>query len=137
MAVSNGLNPTFDGVQLRTKKIYPDAVSSATASIPAHVVNVEVGAVVNDANDWIVLPPIANVPVGHTITIACNAGGNFEMRTPASSNTKINNEDCDGTKEYLCTDTDVVVVRSMGATAGWCATSLTNLGAVRTAVVPD
>lgn len=137
MALANSLNPFFAGIHLKSVKVNPDAVSSATASIPASAVSVTVGAVVNDANDWIVLPPIASVPVGHTITIACNAGGNFEMRTPASSNTKINDIDSDGTQEYLCTDTDTILVTSRGTTAGWVAVSLTKLGAVRTAVIPD
>lgn len=111
------------------------AAGSANLILPG-VQNVAVGAVVNDANDWITLPAIASVPIGHTIVIACNAGTNFELRTPASSNTKINDVDSDGTQEYLCTDTDVVVVRKATAT-GWVAQSLTKLGAVRTAVVPD
>ena len=96
-----------------------------------------VGAVTTDVNDWIVLPAIASVPIGHTIRIAANAGGNFEMRTPAASNTTINNVDADGgAAEYLVTDTDLVVVTKHTAT-GWIAVSYTNLGAVRTAVVPD
>lgn len=100
------------------------------------VTNVDVGAVVNDANDWLTLPAISSVPIGHTIRIACNAGGNFELRTPASSNTKINDVDADGSQEYLCTDTDVVIVTKR-TTTGWVAQSITKLGAVRTAVVPD
>ncbi len=44
--------------------------------------------------------------------------------------------DSDGTQEYLCTDTDVVVVTKR-TTTGWCAQSYTKLGAVRTAVIPD
>lgn len=116
--------------------INPAADSGAGSSITAGVTQVVVGAVTNDANDWIVLPAIASVGIGHQIRIACNAGGNFEMRTPASSNTTINGQDSDGTKEYLCTDTDVVFV-TKATTTGWIAQSLTSLGAVRTAVVPD
>lgn len=137
MAQSNSLNPSFDALSLRSQTVNPSNDSGSGSSIRKGVRSVTVGAVVNDANDWIVLPPIADVPVGHQIVIACNAGGNFEMRTPASSNTKINNEDSDGTKEYLCTDTDTIVVTSRGSTGGWMAVSYTNLGAVRTAVVPD
>lgn len=113
------------------------AADSGTGSsiLPGTTMAAVVG-VTTDANDWIVLPPIDDVPIGHTIRIAANAGANFEMRTPASSNTKINDVDSDGSQEYLCTDTDVVVVTKR-TTTGWCAQSLTKLGAVRTAVVPD
>ena len=117
--------------------INPAADSGAGSSITAGVTQFVVGAVTNDANDWIVLPAIASVGIGHQIVIACNAGGNFEMRTPASSNTKINDVDADGgAAEYLCTDTDVIFV-TKATTTGWVAQSLTKLGAVRTAVVPD
>jgi hypothetical protein len=59
------------------------------------------------------------------------------MRTPATGE-KINNVNCgDGSVEYLCTDTDVIRVIKVSNTQGWVAQSLTNLGAVRTAVVPD
>ena len=43
----------------------------------------------------------------------------------------------DGTQEYLVTSTDVVIVTKVDNTIGWVAQSITNLGAVRTAVVPD
>lgn len=134
MATPNGLNPNFEGLTFKSFKINPDAVSGAV--VPAGAKVVEVSTVVNDANDWIVLPPIADVPLGHTIVILCNAGTNFEMRTPASSNTKINDVDSDGTQEYLCTDTDIIYVTKR-TTTGWTAWSQTKLGAVRTAVVPD
>lgn len=117
--------------------INPAADSGAGSSITAGVTQVDVGAVTNDANDWIVLPPIADVGIGHAIRIACNAGTNFEMRTPAASNTKINDVDADGgAAEYLCTDTDLIIVTKR-TTTGWVAQSLTKLGAVRTAVIPD
>jgi hypothetical protein len=58
------------------------------------------------------------------------------MRTPASSNEKINNEDCDGTKEYLCTDTEIIKVVKISNTIGWMAHAYTAIGAVATAVVP-
>ncbi len=114
----------------------PNSSAGAGNSIPVGYQSVDVGAVTNDANDFIVLPAIASVPIGFCITIACNAGGNFELRTPASSNTKINDVDSDGSQEYLCTDTDIIIVRK-ATTTGWVAQSLTKLGAVRTAVVPD
>lgn len=136
MSIPNGLDPRLDGLFLNSFSVKPDAVSGARANIPSHVKSVSVEAVTNDANDWIVLPPLATVPLGHQIVILCSAGTNFELRTPASSNEKINDVDSDGTQEYLCTDTDTVIVTKISSTA-WIGQSLTKLGAVRTAVVPD
>lgn len=98
---------------------------------------VSVAGVTNDANDFVVLPSLSRVCNGHTITICCNAGANFELRTPASSGEKINNVDADGTQEYLCTDTDTLRVWKISDTDGWGGQSMTILGAVRTAVVPN
>jgi hypothetical protein len=67
----------------------------------------------------------------------CSAGGNFELRTPASSNEKINGQDSDGTKEYLCTDTEVLKVVKINNTVGWMGHAYSAIGAVVTAVVPD
>jgi len=114
----------------------PNSSAGAGNSIPVGYSSVAVGAVTNNADDFIVLPAIASVPIGFTINIACNAGGNFELRTPASSNTKINDVDADGSAEYLCTDTHLIRV-TKHTTTGWVAQSLTKLGAVVTAVVPD
>jgi hypothetical protein len=119
-----------------TQSVTPNSTEVAGNTILAATEFVDVGAVTTDANDFIVLPPIADVVIGTTIRIACNAGGNFELRTPAASNTKINDVDADGSQEYLCTDTDLVIVTKR-TTTGWVAQSLTKLGAVRTAVVPD
>ncbi|MBL9084202.1 MAG: hypothetical protein JNK76_20550 [Planctomycetales bacterium] len=126
----------IDDVEAGAFAATPAAAEGAGNMIPAGATAVAVGAVTNDANDFIVLPPIADVPIGHQIVIACNAGSNFELRTPASSGTKINDVDSDGTQEHLCTDTHLIVVRKHTAT-GWVAQSLTKLGAVVTAVVPD
>lgn len=134
---ANGLNPTYDAMMFGSEIIYPDAVSSKTATIKAGVRSVTVGTVVNNANDWITLPSLASVPDGHEITVLCNAGGNFELRTPASSAEEINSEDCDGTKEYLCTDTQIVKVVKINNTIGWMAHGYSAIGAVVTAVVPD
>ena len=91
----------------------------------------------NDANDFITLPSLVSVQEGHRITILCNAGGNFELRTPVGSAEEINSEDCDGTKEYLCTDTEVLHVTKISNTIGWEANAYSAIGAVVTAVVPD
>jgi hypothetical protein len=126
-----------NGLTCAAVDVTPDDSESALNMIPAGAVHVDVQAVTNDANDFIVLPALANVPVGHEITILCNAGGNFELRTPAESAEEINSEDCDGTKEYLCTDTQVLKVIKISDTIGWMAHAYTAIGAVATAVVPD
>jgi len=123
------------GAMASAQAVTPDAVSGGT--ITAGVTLVDVQAVTNDANDWIVLPSVADVPIGFEITIICMAGANFELRTPATSAEEINSEDCDGTKEYLCTDTQIVKVIKIDDTIDWMAHGYTAIGAVATAVIPD
>lgn len=91
----------------------------------------------NDADDFVVLPALASVPVGWTVTIAGQAGGNFEVRTPATSAEEINSENCDGTKEYLFTDTQIHRFTKISDAIGWMGQGFTAIGAVATAVVPD
>jgi hypothetical protein len=126
-----------NGVKATAQEVTPDDSESALNTITAGVTAVDVQAVTNDANDFIVLPSLADVPVGHEITILCNAGTNFELRTPAESAEEINSEDCDGTKEYLCTDTEVLKVVKISDTIGWMAHAYSAIGAVVTAVIPD
>ena len=137
MAQSNGLNPTFDALRLLAQSVTPDDAQGAGNSIQAGKTSVNVGAVTNGANDFIVLPLLADVPVGHTITILCNAGGNFELRTPAGTDQEINSENCDGTKEYLLTATQIHKFTKIDNTIGWMGAGYTAIGAVATAVVPD
>lgn len=144
MATSNN-SPVLDGVwyrpyilKARNDNTGATTDSSSTGnSIPATAKVAYVSSVETNADDWITLPSLADVPNGHEILVIAQAGSNFEMRTPASSNEKINNVDSDGTQEYLVTDTDIVRVIKVDNTAGWVAQSLTKLGAVRTAVIPD
>jgi len=136
-AVVVDANKQINEMQFASQAVTPAADSGAGSTINAGVRSVTVGAVTNDANDWIVLPSLADVPDGHEITILCNAGGNFELRTPATSAEEINSEDCDGTKEYLCTDTEIVKVVKIDDTIGWMAHGYSAIGAVVTAVVPD
>lgn len=120
---------------MKPKNVTPDAVSKGV--VPSGAQTINVSAVTNDANDWIVLPRIDTVESGHEITINCSAGTDFEMRTPASSNTKINNRDSDGsTYEYLCTDTEVIKVIKIDNTIGWMAHAYSALGEEVAAVVP-
>ena len=105
--------------------------------IPGMATVVEVTGVTNDANDFIVLPALSSVPNGHTITVITNAGANHEIRTPAASGEEINSEDCDGTKEYLMTDTQIHYFVKINSTIGWMAHGKTAIGAAVTPVVPD
>lgn len=97
---------------------------------------VRLGANVNGVNDFVTLPPLASVPNGHRITIIAGAA-NCEVRTPASSAEEINSEDCDGTKEYLLTATQIHYFTKIDNTIGWMGNGFTAIGAVATAVVPD
>ena len=119
--------------------VTPTATAADTRArmIGRGVTQVSVNTVTTDANDWITLPSLNTVPDGHRILILCNAGGNFELRTPASSGEEINSEDCDGTKEYLCTDTELLWVHKVNNTIGWEAHAYSQIGAAVTAVVPD
>jgi hypothetical protein len=137
MAISNSLTPKLDGVEFVAVKLVADATDKTINSVPPLAKTVEVTGVVTAATDYIVLPPLNSCPNGHEIVLLCNAGANFEMRTPASSGELINGQDSDGTKEYLCTDTEVVKIVKISATVGWMAHGYSAIGAVVAAVVPD
>jgi hypothetical protein len=136
MAIANGINPHLTGLTLECITLTPAAAASSINSIPPTVRAVRLGANVNDVNDFTVLPSLASVPSGHTITIIAGAA-NSELRTPASSNEKINGEDCDGTKEALLTATNVYTVTKIDNTIGWMLEGRTAIGAYQTAIVPD
>lgn len=129
--------PRVDGVEVTPVILIAAAAQGTGNSIPPLAQTVEVQGVANDANDFIVLPSLASVPNGHRITVIGSAGANFEVRTPASSAEEINSEDCDGTKEYLFTDTQIHYFTKIDNTIGWMGNGYTALGAVVTAVVPD
>lgn len=137
MATPNGLNPRLAGVEFEAVKLLADDAQGAINSVPALTSSVDVQGVVNDANDFIVLPSLASCPNGHRITVLCNAGANFEIRTPATSDEEINSENCDGTKEYLATDTQIHTFTKINNTIGWMGEGRTAIGAYTTAVVPD
>lgn len=137
MAQSNGRTPRLAGVEYTPEIKVAAATNTLNNSISPLTKSVVVTGVVTNANDWIVLPPLNSCPNGHEITIVCSAGSNFELRTPTSSAEEINSEDCDGTKEYLCTDTEIVKVVKINNTIGWMAHAYSAIGAVVTAVIPD
>jgi hypothetical protein len=137
MAEANNLTPRQNGVDYVPYILVADITNSGKNSIPPLTKTAIVTGVANDANDWIVLPPLNSCPNGHEITILCSASSNFEMTTPTSSNEKVNNQDCDQTKKYLCTDTEVLKVVKISNSVGWMAHAYSAIGAVVAAVVPD
>ena len=137
MAVNNNLDPQLEGQDFVEKLLTANSSQVTSNSIPAGVQVVRVVGVANDADDFIVLPRLGEVQNGTELTILCNAGANFELRTPALSAEEINSEDCDGTKEYLCTDTEIMKVVKINDTIGWMARGYSAVGEVVAAVVPD
>lgn len=139
MAPLNGVIPKTDG--LRFNPYYIQAAANENAGtlnfIPFNRKVIVVSGVTVDSNDYIVLPPLNTVPVGHEITILAQAGSDFELRTYAGSNEKINDTDSDGSNNYKIVDTHSITVVKMDNTAGWMAIELTKLGATVTAVVPN
>lgn len=114
-----------------------DAEGAGVNVVDPGVTQVEVGANVNGVNDFIVLPALADVPVGHTITVVSNAAGH-EVRTPADSDEEINSENCDGTKEYaIAAGSEIHRFTKISDAVGWMGQGFTAIGAVVTAVVPD
>lgn len=136
MSLVNGLNPQLKALTFEAVTISPAATQTLANSIAPGVKSVRLGANTTDVNDFTVLPPLASVPDGHVITIIAGAA-NSELRTPASSNEKINGQDSDGTKEALLTATDVYTVIKNDNTLGWTLVGFTQIGAFQTAVVPD
>jgi hypothetical protein len=136
MTNPSGLYPRFKGVTIEATTLVPAAVQAAGNSIPPGVRSVRLAANANDVNDFTVLPSLASVPDGHTITIIAGVA-NSELRTPATSAEEINSEDCDGTKEALLTATNVYTVVKNDNTIGWTLIGHTAIGAFQTAIVPD
>lgn len=120
-----------------TQTVSADDSESALNTVLPGVEVVIVEGVTNGANDFIVLPSLAAHRSGKPITVIGSAGSNFEVRTPATSAEEINSEDCDGTKEYLFTDTQIHEFVKINDTIGWMGHGYSAIGAVVTAVVPD
>lgn len=137
MSLVNGLNPQLKALTFEAVTISPAATQTLANSIAPGVRSVRLAANVTDVNDFTVLPSLASVQDGHTITIIAGSAANSELRTPASSNEKINNQDSDGTKEALLTAGNVYTVIKNDNTIGWTLVGFTAIGAFQTAVVPD
>lgn len=133
----SGYFPKFlKTLEFEPVQITPNSAQGAGNSIPAGVKVVKLLANANDVNDFSVLPSLATVQDGQSLTILAGAA-NSELRTPASSNEKINNVDSDGTQEALLTATNVYTVTKLSTTAGWMLEGRTAIGAYETAIIPD
>lgn len=129
---------TFTGSVICTaEQLTAGTTGAASAIIDNGITNAEVIGTTTDANDWIILPTIGNVPVGYQVRIACNAGSDFELRTTAASNVKINTVDADGTNEFYCTDTHVILATKVSDTDGWQVISLLPAGGINSPTVPN
>lgn len=136
MSIVNGLNPQLKALTFEAVTINPAATQTLANSIAPGVRSVRLGANTTDVNDFTVLPSVASVPSGHTITIIAGAA-NSELRTPATSAEEINSEDSDGTKEALLTAGNIYTVTKIDNTIGWMLEGRTAIGAYQTAVIPD
>lgn len=135
----SGYFPKFakaSGVEFEPVQITPNSAQGAANVVPVGASVVKLLANANDVNDFTVLPSLASVQDGHQITILAGAA-NSELRTPASSNEKINNVDSDGTQEALLTATNVYTVTKLNNTSGWMLEGRTAIGAYETAIIPD
>jgi len=135
----SGVFPDFakaKGIEFEPQQIVPNSAQGARNTITAGVSVVKLLANANDVNDFTVLPSLASVQDGHQITILAGAA-NSELRTPASSNEKINNVDSDGSQEALLTAGNVYTVTKLSNSAGWMLEGRTAIGAYQTAIVPD
>lgn len=131
-----GNYPKVNGINFEAVTINPAATQTLANSIPPGVMSVRLGANVNDVNDFTVLPSLASVENGHTITIIAGVADS-ELRTPSGSAEEINSEDCDGTKEALLTATNIYFVTKIDNTIGWMLEGRTAIGAYQTAILPD
>lgn len=133
----SGFLPKFlKTLEFETVQITPNSSQGAANVIPAGTKVVKLLANANNVDDFSVLPSLATVQDGHSLTILAGAA-NSELRTPASSNEKINNVDSDGSQEALLTATNVYTVTKLSNTAGWMLEGRTAIGAYETAIIPD
>jgi len=122
---------------LAFQSVTPNSGSEAASLVNRWTRVVTVAAVTNAATDFIVLPSITGVPIGHQIRVCSNAGGAYEIRTPASSTTEINGTNSDGTNEYLAVDTEVHVFTKVTDSDGWVAYDIPAAGGIGAATTPD
>lgn len=121
----------------QAQQVTPNSGSEAASLINTTTRVVDVQAVTNAATDFIVLPNITGVPIGHQIRVCSNAGGAYEIRTPASSGQLINTVNSDGTQEYLAVDAEIHVFTKVTDADGWSAYDIQAAGGIGGATTPD
>lgn len=124
-----------NGLTAKALAMTPDDSQSSVNMIPAGYNTVRLGANINDVNDFVVLPSLADVESGHTITIIAGSASSC-VRTPSASNELINSVDCDGAQWYSIAATQIHRFTKIDDTIGWMAQGFTAIGAVASAVVP-
>jgi hypothetical protein len=137
MSIPSSDYPSVKGLNIEGALLFPNSTEKVTNTIPSGASVVVVGANVNGTDDFIILPGLATVNIGHVITVICNAAG-MEIRTPASSGEKINNTDSDGTQEYTVpSGSQIHYFTKISNSIGWEGHGYTAIGAVIAAITPD
>ena len=130
------------GISVAPQSCTPDSSQAVgngdgTNRISDNVTRVILTANTTAVTDFFVLPDIANLEQLHEITILAGAA-NCEMRTPASSNTKINGVDADGgAASYEVIAGQVVTAVKISDSVGWMVYNRTALGAIVTVTTPN
>lgn len=124
-----------DGAVTPVKSAQAESVTATTDGLTTGLISVtarHVTVTSDDANKIVTLPAAV---VGKEITMYVGATG-CEVRTPASSNVKINDVDSDGTNEAAIPATTLCRFTCTSSTT-WLLEAIDELGAVITAIVPD
>lgn len=131
MPFPDSLTPVTDGIQFSPYYIQADSSHTVTNDIPLGRNAIVVSAVTNNAQDFVVLPLLSTVPVGHKITLLSSVKATVKSR----STEKINNVDSSGTDKFVIEAGNTYTITKMSNTAGWMAFALSSLGAQVAAIV--
>lgn len=134
------INLTDEGQskQLRNQDVRKQALTTAANGAFTAVIDNRadfVDLTSGGATEYAVMPSGAVEFVGKQIKIQVGSNG-FELVTPSASGATINNVDSDGTNQADI-PADTTSILTLVAVDTWILESLTALGAVGTAIVPD
>lgn len=127
----NVLVSTIDDAMAGNRAVTATADGLTTGLLTAADKKVDVTSA--SADNIVTLPPIADLAINDTIRLSVGATGH-ELRTPATSNTKINNVDADAS-EMAVPANSITVVTKQGAD-NWIAEVYVAAG-TRTIPTPD
>lgn len=122
--------PVIGGAQTEAVAVTATADGLTTGLIPANTGYVTITSANADHIATLPAPVVGTVIRGYVGANGC------ELRTVASSNVKINEQDGDGTKEAALPATTLFEVTCTSSTT-WILRAWDELGAVITAIVPD